>query len=373
MKHPSRNPAAATLSFMFIVLITLLLCSCEKDDGSSGPPNGTEYGPHFDGIYIGQTADGHVGHVSIAGAVGTEKVVLMYEEAAWIYYYVGSITGIDSNPHIIWSNKTSYSDSDLDETTVNPSVSISDNNVVACAFQTADYSGNPSGHIYAGIGTINGNSIDWNGFTYANISGYYPSISISRDGQYAVMVYQDSQNGGNLYYTATGVNASSNAITWSAGTFFAMGWRPAIAMNDKDQVITTFNSWQNNSGLWYSTGTLNRASLSVGWGSTHGFSTSANKSDTMGGTSVGISNYNAGGLGPAGSDVFVIYPCLQQEYYNYEYGAIDPDNGVEWQQPPYTNDTGAYTASVTIACQDTPLEVYQDATTPSKMYYFFYQ
>lgn len=360
MRNPSRKPATVKVfTLFFLVLITLFMCSCENEGVSTEPKLGDRT---FDGIYIGPTN----GAVSIAGTPKFNKVVLCHQYNACIWYQVGTVD--EDNGTVIWGANTEWTASmHVGDCAISPQVSVSDDGVVVCAFQTGNYSAVPAGKIYVGFGTISGNTINWGGFSYAGISGYFPSVAITRDGKYAVLVFQESSSGGAIYYSVTPINTNSNTMNWSAYSSFTAGHRPSIAMNDKDQLICIFNSWQDNGGLWYTAGQLYRNSSTIQTHGTYSFgsttkSTWARPTVTMGDQVFG-NDTSLYALASSSSDgVF-------ERFYA---GDIDQNGNVEWPASIMI-DQWVSTASLTIGFNDNVIETYQDGNVSDKMYYFFYE
>jgi hypothetical protein len=357
MRYPSRIAATfKVLSTSFIVLIVLFLCSCEKDSVSTDSGLGDW---HFDGIYIGPTW----GSQSIAGTPNFNKVVLCHEYKDCIYYLVGTV---DQDNYVVnWGGNNEWSASmHLGDGAISPQASVSDNGVVICAFQTCYYNGEPAGKVYVGVGTINGDSINWGSFTYAGISGYYPSVAITRDGKYAVLVFQESQNGGVIYYATTTINPNSNSLNWSAYNQFAMGYRPSIAMNNYDQLVAVFNSWGDSDGLWCTVNQFYRNSGTIaGLGECSFGGTSktsyARPIVTMGDSDGECSVYALATL----SDV----PTIEYFYA----GNLAQNGNMTWGGS-VAIDQWITSASLTNGFNNNVIEVYEDGNNANKMYYFFY-
>lgn len=346
-------------ALVFFTLALILVCACENDTVT---PQDQLSGWHFSGIYIGSTD----GLLSVAGTPNYNKVVLCYEYNARVYYRVGTVNPGSS---VSWGGGSQFgNDAPSGDIVISPQVAVSDNGVVICALQTGYWNGTPAGKVWVGIGTINGNSINWLGWSYANIPGYYPSVAITRDGKYAVLVYQGSNNGGAIYYSVTPIDTNSNTLQWSASTQFAMGHRPSIAMNDKDQIICIFNSWQNNSGLWYTSGQFWRENSTLETFGTYSFGESdktkiARPCITMG-------DQMAGQI----TDVFALAPqdpkYLPGEDTIY-LGQMNQVSNMNWVGSEYIA-TWRTTASICNSYQNTMIEVYEDGNDPTKMYYFIF-
>lgn len=340
---------------LLAALILLLICACEKD--SVTPEDRLQGDWHFDGIYITHTD----GQPSIAGTPNSNKMVICHEWG-YIYYTVGTVNSDYSS--VSWSDSKEWSDSMRGDGPITPQVTISDNGVVMCAFQTCYYNGQPAGQIWVGFGTISGDSIDWKGMSYAGISGYYPSIAITRDGKYAVLVFQGEEKGGNLYYAVTPVDTNSNSLQWGGYSVIGLGYRPCIAMNDQDQVVLVLNSYESNDGLFYKTGQFHRENSTVSTNGTYSFGASDNTTRCRPIVTMG-DFYNS-------TSVFALAPLSSEYSPGYERfyaGNLDQNGHLEWGGSIVIG-TDMTSASISVGYGETSVETYQDFINPDRLYYF---
>lgn len=367
MEHLSRKPVSMKVSFiLFIILITLLLCSCEKDSVTDPDRLGGFGDINIDPIFLHNT----LGDPSVASTPNTNTVVVFHEfhhsvwsENSGLYYLVGTLNA--DNPSMSWGSNTEWTGCVVPDgdAPCNPFVTISNNGVVMCAYQTCSSTG-WDGHIYVGFGTISGSSINWSGCV-GPISGYNPSIAITRDGKYAVLVWNDGPTGDNIYYSVTPVNTGSGSLQWSPYSLFARGYRPSIAINDKDQIIGIFNSWQNNGGLWYTSGQFWRENSTLETFGTYSFGSTYRNGDSQ--PIVALGDQNGGGTviaiappsGTDGDESDVLY-----------LGTMASNSNVEWQ---YNTDMGVWlkSSSICLAPLNTGIFVYQDGNDDYNLYYAF--
>jgi hypothetical protein len=349
-----RYPKAFCL--LIISLALVLICACEKD---SVTPERLLGDWHFEGIYIGPTW----GEPSIAGTPNLNKMVICHVYADRIYYLVGTVNSDHSS--VNWSGNQEWSDSMRGDGAISPQATVSDNGVVMCAFQTCYYNGQPAGEIWVGFGTISGDSIDWKGMSYAGISGYYPSIAITRDGKYAVLVFQGAEKGGNLYYAVTPVDTNSNSLQWGGYSVIGLGYRPCIAMNDQDQVVLVLNSYQSNDGLFYKTGQFHRESSTVSTGGTYSFGASDNTTHCRPIVTMGDFAYGS-------TSVFALAPLSSEYVPGYERfyaGNLNQSGHLDWGGSVVIG-SDITSASIGVGYGETTVETYEDAINASKMYYF---
>lgn len=355
-RQSNRSNRVKTVVLCVFSLLLALFCACEKDSVSTDPDGLGDINIYP--IFLGNT----LGEPSVASTPKTNTVVVFHDFGNGLYYHVGTLN--PDNPSMSWGPNTEWSGSVMSggEAACSPYATISNNGVVMCAFQTCTSSG-LNGHIYVGFGTISGSSINWSGLS--SISGYNPSIAITRDGQYAVLVWNDGATGANIYYSVTPVNTGSGSLQWSAPTQFARGYRPSIAINDMDQVICIFNSWQNNNGLWYVSGQFWR---------------NYNTLETFGTYSFG-STYRNGLARPIvtlddqtyGGDVIAIAPPsgIDGDEADVLYiGTMATNSNVEWQYNTYMG-VWLKSSSICLAPEKTAIFVHQDGNDDYNMYYSF--
>ena len=210
----------------------------------------------------------------VAGVEKTNVVIEMHEGThSGLWYHVGTVDL--ANGAINWGPSTQWLAADGSGFWSNhPSVSVSDDCIVAEAHvhQTASQV-EGDGSIWTTIGTADpgGNAMGWGPIQPIDSHGYFPSIVISRDGNAAVIVYQNDPKGGTLFYRVGTDDKAKNSIDWGPRYPFTQGTLPSIGMDELGNILEVHNSYQQNQELWYTVGKLDRATLTVNWGGTYGF------------------------------------------------------------------------------------------------------
>ena len=318
-----------------IVLATILAgFSCGSNGGSNPPPGGDfpfNTAIQYDtGIYP-----------AVAGVENTNVVVEMHNDPDHeiLYYHVGTVDA--DNCTMNWGpSQTNYLDG------INPSISVSDGAIVAEVHSGTANSTNGNeadGSIWTtiGIANVESNFIAWGSSQQIDSNAYYPSIAISRDSGIAVVVYQDNNKDGHettLYYRVGTVDVVNQTINWGPRNGFTGGWQPSIAMNDRGDIVSVHNSWQENESLWYEVGALNTTNLTVSWGPTITFDSAEL------GAKVAISNYHdGGGIGPSGSQLITVFPSRKNDNTFWMDLAVGPnmtDRTIAWNGLGRAYDSG---------------------------------
>jgi len=210
----------------------------------------------------------------VAGVEITNIVIEMHNGAdSGLWYHVATIN--TDNNTINWGPSTQWTGADHNTIADSPSVSVSEDCIVAEAHSYQDLLNNEidDGSIWTTIGIADAaaNSIAWGSSQQIDSHAYYPSISISRDGKTVVIVYQHDLNGGALWYHVGTVDSANKSINWGPGYYYTQGFTPSISMDELGNIIEVHNSYQNNTELWYVVGKLDAANLTVNWGTTIGF------------------------------------------------------------------------------------------------------
>jgi hypothetical protein len=354
-----------SLRMLVIMLAGMILltgskgCYFSEDSAGHAPEEFGNGGDYFNNPML-ITKNG--GPPAVAGTPNVNCIVLFIMNSVSITYYVG--TADINNECVNWGSSSNWSTSGT--TAMWPSVGLSDSLVLAAAYSEGDYSGNLTGNIYTAIGTVSGQHINFG--SIEKFSGYYAATCITRDGTKAVLIYQSDKSGGSLYYRIGDINKGSNTANWGPAVYFTKGYFPSVAINDSNQVITVFNSYQNNNGLWYCSGTLNTQSNQIGFSGSISFGSAPKQ-----GSSVALGNYADGGdYSPSGTSLLAIFPdnSVNGSYYYYQFGFMDIENSVQ-MYPAEVNNYWVVNPRVGKVYAGAIIEVFQYGNNLNELYYYF--
>jgi hypothetical protein len=115
--------------------------------------------------------------------------------------------------------------------------------------------------IWYHVGTLLGMSVTWGGSQYSGVSGYWPSVAISKEG-YVILVFSDqpTKNGSNLIYRVGKINPSGDhnqTITWlTESMHWDKGFHSSIAINASGVIVGVHETGHASDGMYYRVGHL---------------------------------------------------------------------------------------------------------------------
>ena len=302
---------------------------------------------------------------AVAGVEKTNVVIEVHDGiSSGLWYHIATVD-VD-NKSVNWGPSTQWMRLFGNNIGVDPSVSVSEGAIVAevhsvCGTGSSD----EIGPLWTTIGKADtaSNTISWGPSAQIEDKCYYPSITISRDGTFAVVAYQIGEKGPDIAYRVGTVNAAKLTVDWGPRTIFANGTNVSLSMNDIGNLIAVFNSWQENTGYWCAVGQMDASSTTIHWGPTRSFS------DAEIGGKVAIGNWSSA----KGSTILTVFPGPKNDGKLMVKNGYGPVTAPEWRViwDPSGQYQGGVEPGVAIVYQGYYLEVHrsQDINIGRKLWY----
>jgi len=116
-------------------------------------------------------------------------------------------------------------------------------------------------NIWYHVGKRNGSSVTWGPSQDPGVNGYWPTVTISKEG-YVIMAYShiSSKKGSDLYYKVGKIDFDGDqnqAIQWLTGSIhWDNGFHSSIAINDHGVIVGVHETAHASTGIYYRVGHL---------------------------------------------------------------------------------------------------------------------